>query len=118
MYFVDAKIFHQDERGFIYSVIHSGEWREINYVESQKGSVRGGHYHKKTLECFFVIKGAIDVGIENIKSGKSERFTVKARSVFVVEPFEIHKFKILEDSAWINILSMPMDDKDKDMYRV
>lgn len=117
MYFIEAKIFHQDERGFIYSVIHNGEWREINYVESQKGSVRGGHYHKVTIECFFVIKGAIDVSIENLKTGKREEFKVKAKNVFVIEPFEVHRFQILEDSAWINILSRSMDDHNKDMFR-
>lgn len=118
MYFIDSNVFHKDDRGFIYSVIHNGEWREINYVESQAGSVRGGHYHKETLECFFVIKGSIDVYINNIKNGVQENFNVKGRSVFVVEPFEVHEFKVLEDSAWINILSKPMDSRDKDMHRI
>lgn len=117
MYFVESKIFHQDERGFIHSVIRSGEWREINYIESQKGAIRGGHYHKKTLECFFIIKGLIDISIENIKSGKTEKFTAKARDVFVVKPFEVHKFQVLEDSAWINILSIAMNEHEKDMFK-
>lgn len=117
MYFIDSKIFHKDERGFIYSVLNKGQWQEINYVESQRGSVRGGHYHKETLECFFIIKGTIDVYIDNIKNKKSESFSVKERSVFVIEPFEIHKFKVLEDSAWINILSKPIDNNNKDIFR-
>lgn len=101
----------------MYSVLKKGQWQEINYVESQKGSVRGGHYHKETLECFFIIKGAIDVYLNNIKNKNLERFSVKERSVFVIEPFEVHEFRVLEDSAWINMLSKPIDNRNKDIFR-
>lgn len=109
----------EDERGGILGVTQGQPWKEVNFIDSKKNTVRGMHYHKKTRECFFIIKGEILVTIEDIRSGKKNEFTASEKDIFIVDPFEMHTFKMQEDSKWINMLSEPLEDGEaKDIYRI
>ena len=55
--FINSYFQNDDNRGNIYGIINQSNWQEINIISSRKGSVRGGHYHKKTIELFFIIEG-------------------------------------------------------------
>jgi dTDP-4-dehydrorhamnose 3,5-epimerase-like enzyme len=118
MYFIKPYFQHRDRRGILYGIVRGTTWREINFVESAKGCVRGGHYHKRTFECFFIISGKANVNVRDIKTGRDEQFVVKGRDIFVVEPFEVHTFEVLEDSKWINMLSRPIGEQKKDFYKL
>jgi len=72
----------KDQRGEIVGITQKEKIKEINFVESKKGTLRGGHYHKKTRELFFIIDGTIRISIENVKSKKKQRLTVKKRRHF------------------------------------
>ena len=99
----------QDERGRFLGITNSGPWNEINMLESRAGAVRGGHYHKHTTEAFYIICGKIEIEIRNLDNNTIEVFSAKQDDVFIIEPMEIHTFKILTDSKWINMLSSSMD---------
>jgi len=112
---------HQDARGSITGIINSGKWEEINYITSVKSTVRGGHYHKETEEMFYIFNGVIQVTFEKIvndkKSGEIETRSFKSGDSFVIYPFTLHTFEMLEDSSWINMLSKKMDEKAQDFYK-
>lgn len=118
MYFIKPYFKFKDKRGGITGITQDMVWKEINFITSKKGCVRGNHYHKKTLECFFIIEGKIKVYIENIKTGKKNKFVAKEKCVFIIECFELHKFEILKDSKWVNMLSRPMNSKKHDIYKL
>jgi len=99
-----------DERGLIRGVTQGVNWREINYIETVKGNVRGGHYHKKTNEGFYIIRGRIEITLEDIKSRRVKTFIAEKGSVFTIKPNTIHTFKVLRNTSWINYLSQPMID--------
>ena len=107
-----------DSRGEILGIAQLDWMREINYIESQAGSKRGGHYHKKTTELFFIIDGGIKVHIRHLKTNEEYELIVRRADIFVVEPFEIHTFYILKDAKCINVLSSLMDQKNPDFYYV
>jgi len=119
MQFLKSYFSFEDDRGGILGVIRGQAWKEVNFIESKKDTVRGMHYHKKTRECFFIIKGKIRVTVEDLRSGQKNEFTASEKDIFIVDPFEIHTFKILEDSRWINMLSEPLEEGEtKDIYRL
>lgn len=104
-----------DNRGKILGITQN-TWNEINYIESIKDSVRGEHYHKETLEAFYIISGKIKVELINIKNNVKEEFIATNGEIFIIEPNELHTFTALEDSSWINMLSKNMKNSE-DFYK-
>jgi len=106
-----------DMRGEFLGIINDGRWEEINYVETESGQVRGGHYHADTQELFFIIEGDIEIQVVSIDGRSIQKFTAQKGYIFVVEPLEVHIFKCLTRSKWINVLSKRMDDNKPDFHR-
>jgi dTDP-4-dehydrorhamnose 3,5-epimerase-like enzyme len=107
----------QDERGGITGLLQGMALREVNFIHSQAGTVRGGHYHRSTQEVFCILSGRIEVSLTDLQGRPTGSFTVAAGQVFLVEPGEVHTFRILEDSTWINLLDQPMDPAAPDIHR-
>lgn len=105
----------KDERGEIKGLINFENWQEVNCITSYKGTVRGGHYHKKTREAIIVLSGKIKVDIR--KNSESECFVIEKGDVILIEPMSVHTFEMLEDSSWINLLTIKNDEKSPDIYK-
>lgn len=89
-----------DKRGLIKGILNDVLIKQCNYCETKAGSIRGGHYHKKTTEYFYIIDGVIEVSI-----GEDKKFIARSGDSFCVQPRQMHLFKIKEDSRWINFLT-------------
>lgn len=101
-----------DYRGQILGVVQEGTWREMNYVTTKVGVVRGNHYHEKTLELIFITAGSIRLRVRDVRKDEPATvFDFKAGDAFILEPYENHIVETLEDSAWINMLSRAMNEK-------
>lgn len=106
-----------DGRGDLTGLLRGMEFREVNLVRSQAGTVRGGHYHKATVEAFCILSGSIEVVLADLEGRPLTTFRPVAGDVFIVEPGEVHTFRVLEDSTWINLLDQPMDEANPDIHR-
>jgi dTDP-4-dehydrorhamnose 3,5-epimerase-like enzyme len=106
----------EDERGSLKGITRD-QWAEVNIIETRAGELRGGHYHRETLELFYILSGEINISIRHLTSGEAHQFTVREGDIFVVEPLEIHTFHVVTDSSWINMLSVPMDPDAPDIHR-
>jgi dTDP-4-dehydrorhamnose 3,5-epimerase-like enzyme len=107
----------KDVRGELTGIINSGTWREVNYLETAKNQIRGNHYHKKTLELFYILEGKIEISIKNIKNNKTKKLTVVTGTIILIEPFELHTFLSKTKCRWINILSKKISDKKPDIHK-
>lgn len=110
--------FFKDERGCFTGVVNQGKWSEINYFETTAGQTRGNHYHKNTLELFFILEGKIIVDVKNLKTNKENKIVIKKGDILLIEPFEFHTFISKTKCKWINILSKKMDEKMPDIYKI
>lgn len=109
--------YFEDARGKFLGIVQNHKWEEINFIESLRACVRGNHYHKKTKEGFYIIKGKIKVKLIDLIDGSEKEFIVEHGDAFIVKPNIIHTFEVLEDSQWINMLSKPMKVGEEDIYR-
>lgn len=107
-----------DQRGLFLGITRENWIREINYVETKTGEVRGNHYHTGTMEMFFVIEGEVRVTVRHVHSNRTEERTFSKGDIFLIEPYELHTFCALSDVKWINMLSRPMaeDLPDSHLY--
>ena len=108
--------YFKDERGIIKGIFNNKLWNELNYIELNRGFVRGNHYHKSMVEGFYVITGKIKVTLANLITKQKREFIAEEGDVFFVEPDVVHALEALCDSSWINMLSQKMDIHNQDIY--
>ncbi len=93
-----------DERGTITDIIEN-EVKHIGIISSKINSVRGRHYHKKSTQFMYMIKGSIVMKTRGINEKNSEvETTVIGEGDFITIPPEvIHSFTALEDSLFLDM---------------
>ena len=119
--FFENYIVKSDSRGVMKGLINQGCWRELNYFSTKAGQIRGNHYHKNTDELFIILDGKIEIEWESVNSeGKKishpKTEIVQEGDVFIIRKGTRHKFRILENTNWINGLSQKMDEKNPDLF--
>lgn len=105
-----------DERGSLIEVCKGREWRQMNFFDLKKGFSRGGHYHRKTQELFFVIEGKCQIRIVNVKNGKEIKFIAKEKEIFLIEPYEAHYLKAVRDTKIIALLTASHNKNKPDIH--
>ena len=112
-----------DDRGSIKGLVNRGNWRELNFFETTANQKRGEHYHKLTDELFIILKGKIKIQLSRVSEegklvGEKEYYIVSKGDVFIIPKLTFHAFEILEDTKWINGLSVKFDDLKPDIYKI
>ena len=104
-----------DDRGKLLQLLH-GEIAQVNYVESNPSSLRGGHYHKLNKETFFVIDGEVNVTVK--KDGNEENYSFKTGDMFSIEKNVVHSFDYKKFTTLIVTYDkgVEMPDGTKDIY--
>jgi dTDP-4-dehydrorhamnose 3,5-epimerase len=78
------------------SMLNEGqEIQEIYVLYSNKGTVRGNHYHELTTELFTVVSGEAKMAFVEINKNNTEIITIKASDniTIKVHPNIVHAFK-------------------------
>ena len=55
----DIKKNFEDNRGIITDIITKERIDYVTIITNKKGSVRGNHYHKETIQYLYVLEGSI-----------------------------------------------------------
>ncbi len=121
--FIPNYIEHSDKRGSFLGLINFGNWKEINFICSEAGTVRGNHYHENTDELFIILEGKIKIILQKVLVKKDlannrKTFNVKEGDVFLIKKNVNHIFEIIEHSKWINVLSQKIDKEKPDIHRI
>lgn len=108
---------HTDARGSITGASQGKKWEEINFITSNKGSLRGGHYHRKTVEGILVVQGRIKISMLDMQKRKHWGFVAEKGDFFIIPAGVSHTFEMLEDSSWVNMLDKAMKGAQKDIWK-
>ena len=111
----DVDFQHKDERGVLTQLIHGG-YQQVNVVESKRGSIRGAHFHKRTVEAFYLISGSVEVEFQ--KMDRKEKVAFKKGDFFEVVPFVLHNMYFPEDCLMVQMYDIPVENENglKDIY--
>ena len=104
-----------DERGKLMQLLH-GEIAQVNFVQSNPSSLRGGHYHKLNKETFFIVDGEVDVTVK--KGDEEKKLTFKSGDMFSIEKNVIHSFDYKKQTSLIVVYDkgVELPDGEKDIY--
>jgi dTDP-4-dehydrorhamnose 3,5-epimerase-like enzyme len=68
---IKLSINYKDKRGLITDLLEKKTINAVTLITQKKGTVRGNHYHKKTIQWNYLLSGKIElVGKKNGKKKK------------------------------------------------
>ncbi len=91
----------EDDRGTITDIFSHDAIEHATIIFSKKGSVRGNHYHKETLQQDFYVSGSVRMLTKKIDSDEITDDIVGAYDLVSIEENTAHEFIALEDSIFI-----------------
>ena len=114
------KIAHADERGSIRDILDNVPLNSITILTSKKGVIRGNHYHKKTVQWLYLLKGRIRYVSRPVKGGKARSAVMKAGDLAVSPPWEAHTAVALSDCEFLAISRGPRhgENYEADTFRL
>ena len=105
----------EDTRGSLTQLVHEG-FAQVNVLITKKGVTRGGHYHKKSVEAFYVVSGSVEVtaAYEN----EVKQYVFRKGDFFEVHPYVIHSMFFEEDCIMVQMYDtcVELPDGTKDIY--
>ncbi len=106
----------KDDRGKLTQLFHSG-YSQVNVLETKKGVIRGGHFHKNTIEIFYIVRGKIKVKFST--NNEIEYATFSDGDFFQVFTNVVHEMEFLDNTIMIAAYDKPIEDilGTKDIYK-
>lgn len=94
---------HRDHRGSLFELLKSEAFGQIFVSRSNKGVVRGNHYHNTKVEKFCVIKGKAKVLFRNIWEDDSFSYDLTDEKIVVLDipPGYTHSIENVSDDELI-----------------
>jgi len=94
-------------------------FRHLGYFSLRKGEglFRGGHYHLKKQEHFYVVSGKIRVHLFDLETRERSETTVKEGQRVTLFPNCAHRFQAEQDAQVIEYYDAIYDPEDDFPYR-
>jgi len=116
---IKNKIMHRDRRGLIIDLLEKKKINSITFITQKKGMVRGNHFHKKTIQWNYLIKGKIELFAKKNKKNL-KKIILSEGDMVETEKNEKHAIKALKDSEFLVFTQGPRGGKnyEKDTFRL
>jgi dTDP-4-dehydrorhamnose 3,5-epimerase-like enzyme len=97
------KINQKDKRGFILDIFVGKPKDHCSLVSFKKDSVRGNHFHKKSIQYSFILEGKLLMITSRVNKngkylGRKNRKIVRKNDLITHKPFMAHAFKAKTNS--------------------
>jgi len=116
---IRSKISYKDNRGLIIDLLERKKINSITFITQKKGKVRGNHYHKKTVQWNYLIKGKIEL-VAQKKNSNLKKIILLKGDIVETSKNEKHAIKALRDSEFLVFTQGPRGGKnyEKDTFRL
>jgi hypothetical protein len=96
--------------------LNQGKWESLLTGVMNPGAALGNHYHKKTVVFLYLTRGAAVINTVHVETGKTDSFELRAPAGVILNTFESHVIKFVEESEFIMLKSSAYDPSDPDTY--
>lgn len=111
--FLECDFSHRDNRGMLVQLVSKNKWSQVNYIESEVGSLRGNHYHKINQELFYVIEGSFNLKLES--KNNTIFYNIQKGDMFIIKPLVKHSFEYLAHTKLITMYDKGVELEDNKM---
>lgn len=108
-----------DKRGSIFDLVEENA-SHIGMVTFNKGSVRGNHYHKNSVQYSYVLEGQIKLVVSDIHGGHRKEMILGPGMLTVIPNKTIHTYTALTKARMLDITTLNRKNRgyEKDTIRV
>lgn len=109
----------KDERGEITDILVKEPIQHVALITQAKGTTRGNHYHKETVQWNYVLKGRLKL-LTQLPNEPVVSTVLEVGDLAVTDPGERHALEALEDSLFMVFTRGVRggEDYEKDTYRL
>lgn len=110
---------HKDKRGEITDILIKENIDYVTVITSAKGSVRGNHYHKETVQFVYILEGKMKL-LTRLPNQPTSATILEKGDLAFTDVLEQHAMIALEDSAFMVFTRGTRGgvDYEKDTYRL
>ena len=91
-----------DNRGSITDLFYDETINHVTHIKTtDTSSVRGNHYHKKTTQAMYIIKGSLKYWYKQLGENETKCVLVKSGEMVVTKPNEVHAISFEEENEFI-----------------
>ena len=105
-------------RGELVLLSDGEEIRHITFftLNPGHGYFRGGHFHKKKSEKFYIVSGKARLSLADVEDGESSTIELIPGQRVTIYPMCAHKFKAITVTQVIEYYSKPFDLSDDNRF--
>ena len=97
----------RDERRTLTQLL-TANIKQVNVYDVNPGVELGNHYHKETVEYFYVLQGTLEANGKKMWAG----------DLFVFYPQTPHVIKTKEYCRFMTFLTVPFDKENPDLWKI
>jgi quercetin dioxygenase-like cupin family protein len=116
---IDLSTAFEDDRGSITDLLEGEEINAITHISFKTGAVRANHYHKKTTQWNYVLKGEIKL-VTKMPGDVTQEVIMNPGELFETLPQEWHALQGITDAELLVFTKGPRGGKEyeSDTYRL
>ena len=112
----------KDKRGSIIDIFYKKKINHVAIIDSKPNTLRGNHYHKKTIQHMLITRGSLEYWYKPLKKQtKVKKKILKAGDLVSTPPYEVHALKISKQGNQFIVFSEGIrggKDYEVDTFRV
>ena len=108
-----------DARGIISDILEEPV-SHIGLVTFTKGAARGNHYHKKSVQYSYILKGKVRLDISSLDRKKKKKYMLKEGDLTTIPTQTIHTYTALTPALMLDITTYDQKKNryEEDTYRI
>ena len=116
---IKTKINYKDKRGVIMDLLEKKKINAVTFITQKKDKVRGNHFHKKTIQWNYLIKGKILI-VAKKKNKEVKKMIITKGDLVVTSSNESHAIKAIQYSEYLVFTQGPRGGKEyeNDTFRL
>jgi len=110
----------EDDRGKISDLINE-PINHVGLITTEKDAIRANHYHKLSTQYSYILSGKFEVLLSSVDDpDNKKKIILNAEELITIPPKVIHKFKAIENSTMVDMISESRagTNYEKDVVRI
>ena len=119
MHLYETAVSFADERGVIVDLIENESINAVTLITIKQGAVRGNHYHEKTWQWNYVVRGRMKLVTQMPGEALNEKI-LEPGQLALTDPYERHALVGVEDCEVLVFTKGPRGGKEyeSDTFRL
>ena len=116
---IKIKTSFKDKRGIIVDLLEKKTINAITYITQKKDTIRGNHFHKKTIQWNYILEGKIELFTKK-KNSKIKKIILKKGDLAVKYKNESHALRAIKNTKFLVFTQGPRGGKEyeNDTFRL